>query len=93
MVEQAKRDPTMEEIVVALRETRREAGRVPPFTVVGGQLAGSRTSSVARLGDDGAVTRSYGAVADAPGISDVYPAKDPFNATAKGALVGAMLNM
>ncbi len=26
-------------------------------------------------------------------ISDVYLAKDPFNATAKGALVGAMLNM
>ena len=26
-------------------------------------------------------------------ISDVYPARDPRNATAKGALVGAMLNM
>ncbi len=26
-------------------------------------------------------------------ISDVYLAKDPLNATAKGALVGAMLNM
>ena len=26
-------------------------------------------------------------------ISEVYLAKDPFNATAKGALVGAMLNM
>jgi hypothetical protein len=27
------------------------------------------------------------------GISEVYIAKDPLNATAKGALVGAMLNM
>jgi hypothetical protein len=27
------------------------------------------------------------------GISDVYLARDPFNATAKGALIGAMLNM
>ena len=26
-------------------------------------------------------------------ISEVYLAKDPLNATAKGALVGAMLNM
>jgi len=26
-------------------------------------------------------------------ISDVYLARDPLNATAKGALVGAMLNM
>lgn len=26
-------------------------------------------------------------------ISDVYLAKDPMNATAKGALVGAMLNV
>jgi hypothetical protein len=26
-------------------------------------------------------------------IGDVYLAKEPFNATAKGALVGAMLNM
>jgi hypothetical protein len=37
MVDRAEREPTMEEIVVALRETRRAAGRVPPFAVVGGQ--------------------------------------------------------
>jgi hypothetical protein len=41
MVERAEREPTMEEIVVALRETRRRAGRTPPPTVVGGQAAGS----------------------------------------------------
>ncbi len=32
----------MEEIVVALRETRRAAGRVPPFAVVGGQRDNKR---------------------------------------------------
>jgi hypothetical protein len=42
MVETAEREPTMEEIVMALRETRRGAGRVPPFTVVGGQPGGRR---------------------------------------------------
>jgi hypothetical protein len=41
MVEPAEREPTMEEIVVALRETRRRAGRTPPPTVVGGQTADS----------------------------------------------------
>jgi hypothetical protein len=40
MVERAEREPTMEEIVVALRETRRRAGRTPPFTVVGRQAGG-----------------------------------------------------
>jgi hypothetical protein len=42
MVDRAERDPTMEEIVVALRETRRAAGRVAPFTVVNGQREGSQ---------------------------------------------------
>ena len=36
MVDRAERDPTMEEIVVALRETRRAAGRAMPFAVVNG---------------------------------------------------------
>ena len=40
MVERAEREPTMEEIVVALRETRRGAGRGPSLTVVGGQPGG-----------------------------------------------------
>ena len=34
MVESAEREPTMEEIVVALRETRRRAGKPSPLTVV-----------------------------------------------------------
>jgi len=34
MVEPAKREPTMEEIVVALRETRKAAGSSPPLTLV-----------------------------------------------------------
>jgi hypothetical protein len=38
MVDRAEREPTMEEIVVALRETRRTA----PFTVVGGQRDDTR---------------------------------------------------
>ncbi len=42
MVETAEREPTMEEIVVALRETRRDAGRVPAFAVVSGQPGGKR---------------------------------------------------
>jgi hypothetical protein len=37
MVDRAEREPTMDEIVVALRETRRAAGRSAPFTVVDGQ--------------------------------------------------------
>jgi hypothetical protein len=45
MVEPAEREPTMEEIVVALRETGRGAGRMPPFTVVGGQPGGSQPAA------------------------------------------------
>jgi hypothetical protein len=40
MVEQADREPTMQELVGALRETRRSAGRAPLFTVVGGHSSG-----------------------------------------------------
>jgi hypothetical protein len=35
MAERARREPTMEEIVVALRETTRDADRVQPFAVTG----------------------------------------------------------
>src|SRR5262245_28181192 len=35
MVEQAGREPTMDEIVVALRETRRESARAPHLALVG----------------------------------------------------------
>ncbi len=37
MVETAKREPTMQEIVVALRETRNSVGKRPPLSVVGNQ--------------------------------------------------------
>jgi hypothetical protein len=74
MVEQAKRDPTMAEIVVALRETRREAGRVPPFTVVGGQLAGY--SSVVPRSGDGAVTRGYDTPHGMDGPIDIAALRD-----------------
>jgi hypothetical protein len=47
MVDRAEPDATMEEIVVALRETRRGAGRIPPLTVVVGQPGVNRTSSAA----------------------------------------------
>ena len=47
MMERAAHDPTMEEIVVALRETRRGASRMPPLTVVGGPPGVNRTSGVA----------------------------------------------
>jgi hypothetical protein len=35
MVERAEREPTMEEIVVSLRETRRDASRIQPLAVTG----------------------------------------------------------
>ncbi len=62
MAERAEREPTMEEIVVALRETRRGADRVRPFAVAG-QLRGNRimraTGGPADLGHlrDGEIER------------------------------------
>jgi hypothetical protein len=47
MVEQVELEPTMEEIVVALRETRRAVDRPPPFTLVGGHVRGSLASDKA----------------------------------------------
>jgi hypothetical protein len=54
-------EPTVDEIVGALRETRRGVGRAPPFTVVGGQRAPGTRS---RDGEDG-VARNHGVAADA----------------------------
>ncbi len=62
MMDRAEREPTMEEIVVALRETGRSAGRMPPFTVVGGQPGGIQTS--------GAAPHSQGAPADIADLRD-----------------------
>jgi hypothetical protein len=47
MVEQVELEPTMEEIVVALRETRRGIDRPSPFTLVGGHARGSGASDKA----------------------------------------------
>lgn len=47
MVDQAEREPTMEEIVVALRETRKGAAPAAPFTVVGGRRSGTQVPDVA----------------------------------------------
>jgi len=49
MAERARREPTMEEIVVALRETTRDADRVHPFAVTGP----SRGKRIARRGSGG----------------------------------------
>lgn len=51
--------------MVALRETRRGAGRLPPFTVVDGQPAGARTSGHAPRGGKGGTARAHGAAIDA----------------------------
>jgi hypothetical protein len=63
MVERAAREPTVEEIVGGLRETRQDAGRVQPFTVVGAQPSG--TSAVALRGADGRTLRNHDTAADA----------------------------
>ena len=51
MVERVKLEPTMEEIVVALRETRRGASGRPPYAVVGRAHPGSWPSDAAGRGD------------------------------------------
>ena len=52
MAERVEREPTLEEIVVALRETRRGASRGPPFTVVVGQPGNRASSTAPRVGVD-----------------------------------------
>jgi hypothetical protein len=56
----------MEEIVVALRETRLGAGRVPHFTVVGGQPAGNRASVASLRGGESGTARRHGEAAHPP---------------------------
>jgi hypothetical protein len=59
----AEREPTMEEIVGALRETRRGAGRMPPFTVVGGPPDGDLPS--------GAIAGAQNGTAGSTDIADL----------------------
>jgi hypothetical protein len=51
MVERVKLEPTMEEIVVALRETRRSANGTPPYAVVSRPPPGNWISGAAGRGD------------------------------------------
>jgi hypothetical protein len=46
MVRRAEHEPTMEEIVVALRETRRGADRAAPFNVANRRTGGNRNTNV-----------------------------------------------
>jgi hypothetical protein len=71
VVEPIKLEPTMEEIVVALRETRRGAGRVPPFTVVGGNPANDWAPGVMRRGGAGTVGAQSGS-----GSTDISDLRD-----------------
>ena len=50
----------MEEIVVALRETRRDASRMPPFSVVEGRPSGNWASAVALRAGEAATARRNG---------------------------------
>jgi hypothetical protein len=58
-------DPTMEEIVVALRETTRDAGRPPPLTVIPGRGANDWTSHGARSNGNQGLGRGYIGAANA----------------------------
>jgi hypothetical protein len=72
MVERVKLDPTMEEIVVALRETTRGAGRTSPYPVAGQAQRCNWSSGAAVRGD-------YGAGAETPngaGSADITDLRD-----------------
>jgi hypothetical protein len=71
-------EPTMEEIVGALRETRRGAGWAPPFTVVGGHSGDKRAAGTASRG--GGAAPAHGAAAGArsgmAGSTDIADLRD-----------------
>jgi hypothetical protein len=72
-------EPTMEEIVGALRETRRGASWAPPFTVVGGHSGDKRAAGTASRGGGGAAP-AHGAAASArsgmAGSTDIADLRD-----------------
>ena len=75
----------------ALQTAMAESRKLPRFTA---PIPIVYAGGTAMAGNFHAMLKAVIAETQLPvGISDVYPAKDPFNATAKGALVGAMLNM
>jgi hypothetical protein len=80
MVETAETEATIEEIVVALRETRRGAGRALPFTVVdGGQPSDNCGSGTVQRGGEGSGARGHSAASEAQngvGSTDVGDLRD-----------------
>jgi hypothetical protein len=71
MVEPVKLEPTMEEIVVALRETRRGASGRPLYAVVGRPSASDWTSGPAWRGDKGGDIVRAGDTRSGPGSTDI----------------------
>jgi hypothetical protein len=81
----------IETAVMALQDAMVESKKLPRFT---GPIPIVCAGGTAMAGNFLARLRSVIAGSELPvAISEVALAKDPFNATAKGALVGAMLNM
>ena len=77
MVDQT--EPTMEEIVVALRETRRDVGRPPPFTVVPGRGMNDRSVYAAAAGNNRGLARGQVGLPDGNDVttsSDITDLRD-----------------
>lgn len=68
MVGSAEGEPTMTEIAVALRETRRSATRLAPFSVIDGQSGGS---SALERGREGRTSRGQDAGGDVTGTAEL----------------------
>jgi hypothetical protein len=84
-------DDVIATAVTALGNATGDSKKLPRFT---GSIPIACAGGTAMAGDF--LTRLRAAIAQSElpfGISDVFLAKDPLNATAKGALVGAMVNM
>ncbi|HET7883154.1 MAG TPA: hypothetical protein VFL55_19875, partial [Acetobacteraceae bacterium] len=81
----------IETAVTALQAAMAESRKLPHFTAPIPIVCAGGTTLAGNFLD-----RLRSAIAETPlpvAIGDVYLARDPLNATAKGALVGAMLNM
>ena len=81
----------IETAVATLRTAMAESRKLPQFTAPIPIVCAGGTAMVRNF-----LPRLQSVIAETElpvGISDVYLARDPCNATAKGALIGAMLNM
>ena len=76
MVERIKLEPTMEEIVVALRETRRGAGGRPPYAVVGRAPVSNWASGAAGSGDKASDLVRAADAKCGPGSNDINDLRD-----------------